>query len=155
MERITAAISLLQSGDRDGARSAFTDIWVEIAKDGDPFHRCTLAHYMADAQDDHQAELMWDIRALAAADSLTDDRVKAHHASLQLKAFYPSLHLNLAADYRKLGDQPNARAHIVLARQCVETLPDDGYGNLIRGGIDRLNDQLDAYPDSPDDSAHA
>ena len=38
---------------------------------------CVLAHSMADVQDDVRQELVWDQRALAAADPLTDDRVVA------------------------------------------------------------------------------
>jgi tetratricopeptide (TPR) repeat protein len=142
MERITAAIALAQSGERAEAARAFEALWAEIGADGDPFHRCTLAHFMADVQDDPEQELLWDQRALAAADGLDDDRAQAWHPSLQVRGFYPSLHLNLAEDYRKLGRPEQARAHLEQATAALDALPDDGYGQLIRGGVARLAERL-------------
>jgi len=53
----------------------FAQVWTEIGgEDGDPFHVCALAHSMADVQNDVHEELLWDLRALAAADLLTDER---------------------------------------------------------------------------------
>ena len=49
MERIGAAIGLSRRGEREQARELFAAIWADIGPDGDPFHRCTLAHYAADA----------------------------------------------------------------------------------------------------------
>jgi hypothetical protein len=142
MERITAAIALAQRGERAEAARTFDALWAEIGADGDPFHRCTLAHYMADVQDDPERELLWDQRALAAADGLDDDRAQAWHSSLQVRGFYPSLHLNLAEDYRKLGRPDQARAHLEQAEAALDVLPDDGYGQLIRGGVARLAERL-------------
>jgi hypothetical protein len=142
MSRIIEAIALSHGGDRDGARSRLGALWEEIAPDGDPFHRCTLAHYMADVQEDPRDELWWDLRALEAAGSLTDERVKRHHPSMALRAFYPSLHLNLAEDYRRLGALDSAREHLSRARQSADALPEDGYGTMIRRGIARLSDEL-------------
>ena len=71
MTRIGQAVILLHAGDREEARNRLGEIWSEIGEDGDSLHRCTLAHYMADAQDDPADELAWDLRALTAADGLT------------------------------------------------------------------------------------
>ncbi|MEU9030009.1 hypothetical protein AB0D46_21315 [Streptomyces sp. NPDC048383] len=71
MTRIGQAVILLHAGDREEARNRLGAIWSEIGEDGDSLHRCTLAHYMADAQDDPADELAWDLRALTAADGLT------------------------------------------------------------------------------------
>ena len=142
MERITAAIALAQGGERAEAAHAFDALWAEVGPDGDPFHRCTLAHFMADVQDDPEQELLWDQRALAAADGLDDERAQAWHSSLQVRGFYPSLHLNLAEDYRKLGRPEQARAHLEQATAALDALPDDGYGQLIRGGVARLAELL-------------
>lgn len=109
MSRIGQAVMLHHGGDREEAQGRFLGLWAEIGEDGDPLHRCTLAHYMADTQDDPSDELAWDLRALSAADSLTQERLAEHEASLALRAFYPSLHLNLAADYVKL-DRPGRPA---------------------------------------------
>ncbi|MFD3872392.1 hypothetical protein [Streptomyces sp. NPDC058623] len=71
MTRIGQAVILLHAGDREEARNRLGAIWSEIGEDGDSLHRCTLAHYMADAQDDPADELAWDLRALTAAEGLT------------------------------------------------------------------------------------
>ena len=72
MTRIGQVVMLHHGGDREEARGRFLDLWAEIGEDGDPLHRCTLAHYMADTQDDPSDELAWDLRALSAAEELTD-----------------------------------------------------------------------------------
>ncbi|MYR57810.1 hypothetical protein GTY54_16750 [Streptomyces sp. SID625] len=142
MKRIEAAMALQHAGDADGARRRFTEIWEEIAPDGDPFHRCVLAHYMADLQQDPQDELDWDLRALDAAASVTDDRARQHDSSLAIRGFYPSLHLNLAADFHRLGDTSRARTHLAQAREHLDALHDDGYGQGIRSAVQRLADRL-------------
>ncbi|MGW6903374.1 hypothetical protein [Streptomyces sp. NPDC054940] len=142
MKRIEEAMMLQHTGDIDGARQRFTEIWEQIASDGDPFHRCVLAHYMADLQPDPQDELAWDLRALDAAASVTDDRAKQHDSSLAIRGFYPSLHLNLAADFHKLGDITQARTHLAHAEQHLDALKDDDYGQGIRSAIQRLAGQL-------------
>lgn len=143
MTRIGQALMLLHGGDREEARNRFGVIWAEIGEHGDPLHRCTLAHYMADAQDDAGDELAWDLRALAAADGLGQDRFDAHQASLAVRAFYPSLHLNLAADYVKLHRPDAARIHLDRAHTALDALDDDAYGNGIRAALDRLEGRLE------------
>lgn len=142
MKRIEEAIGLQHAGGTDTARRRFTEIWEEIASDGDPFHRCVLAHYMADLQQDPQDELAWDLRALEAAGSVTDDRAKQHHSSLAIRGFYPSLHLNLASDYHKLGHTEQARTHLTQAQQHLDALKKDDYGHGIRSAIARLAGRL-------------
>lgn len=94
-------------GQRDAARDLFARIWDDIGgEQGDPLHVCVLAHSMADVQDDVRQELMWDLRALAAAD------------------------LDLA------------REHLRRARAAIGALGDDGYGGLIKGGLERLAERL-------------
>lgn len=143
MTRIGQVIMLHHGGDREEARSRFLDLWAEIGEDGDPLHRCTLAHYMADTQDDPSDELAWDLRALSAAEELTDGRIAEHHESLAVRAFYPSLHLNLAADYVKLGRTEAARTHLRRARAAIGALGDDSYGDGVRAAIGRLELRLD------------
>ena len=142
MERIHAGIACYHRGERDEARARLAAVWEEIGPAGDPFHRCTLAHFMADLQQDPREELAWDLRALDAADALSDARLQEHHAALELRSFYPSLHLNLAEDYRKLGDRERASEHLERAAACVEPLPDEGFANFIRMGIARLRERL-------------
>jgi hypothetical protein len=142
MERIGTGLALFHGGDRAGARRSFARIRDEVSSDGDAFHRCVLAHYMADVQEDLREELAWDLRALEAAASLTDDRVRKHHASLRIRGFYPSLHLNLAEDYRRLGEPDKARQHLAEAEHRADALDDDGYGNGIRAALTRLANRL-------------
>jgi hypothetical protein len=118
-------------------------------------HVVTLAHYMADVQTDPAEELRWDLRALAAADSLTDDRARQHHSSLRVAGFYPSLHLNVAAAHHALGQSSEARHHLERAAQSCEHLAEDGYGRMIRGAVARLRAELDAAAVGPQgQSAH-
>ncbi|MFI1812480.1 hypothetical protein ACH414_19350 [Streptomyces sp. NPDC020422] len=142
MTRIGQAMMLLHGGDREEARNRFGEIWDQLGPDGDPLHRCTLAHYMADAQDDPDTELAWDLRALTAAEGLDDERLARHDSAVALRALYPSLHLNLAADYVKLAHPDAARVHLDRARAASEVLDDDGYGNGVRAAIERLEVRL-------------
>jgi hypothetical protein len=142
LQSITAAVELGRSGNRDEARRRLTELWDESAADA--FHRCTLAHYLADLQPSTEEELVWDLRALDEARQLTDGRVQQVHESLQVRGFLPSLHLNLADDYRRLGRFGEAAAQLDAARVWLDALADDGYGDLVRGGVDRVAKALAA-----------
>lgn len=142
MTRIGQAVMLHHAGDREEARGRFLDLWGEIGDGGDALHRCTLAHYMADTQDDPADELAWDLRALAAAEELSEGSAAEPHQSLAVRAFYPSLHLNLAADYAKLGRSEAARTHLRRARGAAGALADDRYGDGVRAAIGRLELRL-------------
>jgi hypothetical protein len=141
--RIGEAVQLAHRGERETARRMFAEIWAEIGgEQGDPLHRCTLAHAMADVQDEVRQELVWDQRALAAAELLTDERVAEAGVALPVAGLYPSLHLNLSECYRKLGDLGRAREHLRRARATIGALGDDEYGRLIKDGLERLTEQL-------------
>jgi len=141
--RIGEAVQLNHRGEREAARLLFAEIWDEIGGErGDPLHVCTLAHGMADAQDDVDQELLWDLRALAAVDLLTDERVAQAGVPLTVAGLHPSLHLNLAECYRKLGDLDTAREHLRQARATIGALGDDGYGQMIRDGLEQVAEGL-------------
>ncbi|MBM0279384.1 tetratricopeptide repeat protein [Micromonospora tarensis] len=144
LARINQGVQLHHhQGQRQAARDVFAQIWDEIGgEQGDPLHVCVLAHSMADVQDDVHQELMWDQRALAAADLLTDDRVAQAGVPMSVAGLYPSLHLNLGECYRKLGDLGRARECLQRAQAGIGALGDDDYGQLIKGGLDRLAQQL-------------
>jgi len=59
-----------------------------------------------------------------------------------VRGFYPSLHLNLGDVYHRLGDLELARAHLRLGQAALGALGDDGYGQMVRSGLDRLADRL-------------
>ncbi|MEU0053137.1 hypothetical protein ABZ299_29035 [Streptomyces sp. NPDC006184] len=147
LTRIGQVVMLHHGGDREEARSRFLDLWAEVGEDGAPLHRCTLAHYLADTQDDPADELAWDLRALSAAEELSDGR--AADGPDSVRGFLPSLHLNLAADYVKLGRTDAARSHLRRARRAASHLSDDGYGTGVRSAISRLELRLgqDGTPD--------
>ncbi|MFD9411844.1 hypothetical protein ACFWBN_33210 [Streptomyces sp. NPDC059989] len=142
MTRIGQAVILLHAGDREEARNRLGEIWSEIGEEGDSLHRCTLAHYMADAQDDPADELAWDLRALTAAEALED----GPGPGPAMLVFYPSLHLSLAADYVKLQRPEAARIHLARARAATGALSDDGYGNGVRAAIAGLERRLAVEP---------
>lgn len=130
-------------GRRDAARNLFAQIWGDIGgEDGDPLYVCVLAHSMADVQDDVRDELMWDLRALAIADLITDERTGAAGVTLPAAGLYPSLHLNVSECYQKLGDPERAREHLLQAEATIGALDDDEYGKLIRAGLKRMAEQL-------------
>ncbi|MEU1706727.1 hypothetical protein ABZ478_15145 [Streptomyces sp. NPDC005706] len=140
LTRIGQVVMLHHGGDREEARRRLLLLWAEIGEDGAPLHRCTLAHYLADTQDDPADELAWDLRALSAAEELTDGRGAGDPVSVL--AFLPSLHLNLAADYARLGRGEAARSHLGRARRTAGSLSDDGYGDGVRAAISRLELRL-------------
>ncbi|MGC5041257.1 MULTISPECIES: hypothetical protein [unclassified Streptomyces] len=135
LTRIGQVVMLHHAGDREEARHRLLALWAEIGEHGDPLHRCTLAHYLADTQDDPADELAWDLRALTAAE-------EAGQEALAVTAFYPSLHLNLADDYVRLGRCDAARTHLRWAREAAAALADDRYGEGVRAAIGRLQARL-------------
>ena len=143
MAQIARGMELSQRGKRDAARGILADVWGQIGgENGDPLHRCPLAHAMTDVQHDVNEEVIWDLRALEAADLITDERASRAGVTSSVAGFYPSLHLNLGECYRKLGEFDVARDYLERGVGCAGALPDDGYGQMIRRGLDRLGERL-------------
>lgn len=107
---------------------------------------CVLAHYMADAQDDLREELRWDQLALDAASAAVPQEFDGRFPGMTLASFFPSLYLNLAADYEKLGDLALARKHAVMAAEAVPALDDSGLGSMTSAAIERLLGRLADAP---------
>ncbi|MCQ9134854.1 hypothetical protein [Streptomyces hilarionis] len=154
LTRIGQVVMLHHGGDREEARRRLLDLWTELGEEGDALHRCTLAHYLADTHDDPADELAWDLRALTAAqehDGSAGERGRPGEearggalarASCEARALFPSLHLNLAADYVKLGRPEAARSHVRRARRAAAALGDDSYGDGVRAAISRMELRL-------------
>lgn len=153
MDAITHAVTDGRAGDVESARSQLLTLWAEIGVSGDGLHRCTLAHYLADLYTDPAQALAWDVRALDAADAVSEQRVQQHHSSLHIDGFYPSLHLNLADNYRRLGSFDAAEQHLNAAREHAPSLPDGQYGEAIGTAIDQLAEVIAARDTAPRASA--
>lgn len=149
MAAITEAVELARDGDRTAGRERLLELWGDLGPLGDALHRCALAHHLADLYADPVEALAWDLRALDAADALTDERVQAEHADLAVAGLYPSLHLNLADGYRRLGSFAAARRHLTSAEEHVPHLHDDPYGRMIRAAISGVSAAIDERDTSP------
>ena len=149
MDAITTAVTLGHEGDATRAREDLLAIWADLGTAGDPLHRCVLAHYLADLYPDAAEALIWDVRALDAADALTDERAQQHDASLQVAGFYPSLHLNIADNLRRLGAFATAADHIGTAEERVASLPPGAHGDMIRAAIRGVGDAITARDTAP------
>ena len=153
MAEFAAAVELGRGGARAEARRRLADLWERVGPDGDPLHRVSIAHFLADLQDDVRTELSWDERALAAAGDLTDERAQQYDAALRVRGLLPSLHLNLADCLRRLGDLSGARQHLARAEASIGELADDGYGRLVRAGLEHVRGALEAGSTEPLPSA--
>ncbi|MFI0718564.1 hypothetical protein [Streptomyces sp. NPDC021224] len=142
MEAIGRAVAEGRTGSTRTARRKLLDLWSTIGVTGDPLHRCSLAHHLADLYEDPAQALAWDVRALDAADAVTEQRVQDHHAGLHIAGFYPSLHLNLADDYRRLGSFDAATEHIDAANEHAPHLPQEAYGALVRTALDEVAEAI-------------
>jgi hypothetical protein len=68
------AVAEDHSGDADSARRALLDLWARTGVTSHPLHRRTLAHHLADPHPDPAQAPAWGVRALDAADAVTEQR---------------------------------------------------------------------------------
>lgn len=134
---IAVAVATGLSGERSCSRALLEGLWPRAVADGDAFHRCVIAHYLADVQDRVADELAWDLRSLAEVDDIGPDRASAVHPSMSPDGFRPSLHLNVADALRRLGRIEEARAHNASAQAAAGALRADAYGAYTRAAIAR------------------
>ncbi|HMM95555.1 hypothetical protein [Phycicoccus sp.] len=139
---IVAAVGQALGGDREGGGERMRVAWEATGPD-DHAQRCVLAHYLADLEPTLEAEVGWDERALAEFAHVGADEL-APVGIPSAAGMAPSLHLNLADGYRRSGRPADARRHLEAAEAEAGTLADDGYGEMLRGGIRRLRERLDA-----------
>ncbi|MEU6136424.1 hypothetical protein [Nocardioides sp. NPDC047086] len=149
MDAITTAATLGRQGDLARARGELLAIWDGIGVLGDPLHRCVLAHHLADLYTDPAVALIWDVRALDAAEALSDRRAQEHDASLQVAGFYPSLHVNIADNLRRLGAFTAAAEHIGKAEERATALPGGPYGDMIHTAIQGVGEAITALDTAP------
>jgi len=90
---------------------------------------------------------------LDAGDVLTDERARKHHDTLRVAGFHPSLHLNLADDFRRLGSFRAAAEHLDRAQDHMSALPDDPYGETIRTAVHEVRQAITGRDTAPRASA--
>jgi hypothetical protein len=132
---IYEGIALREQGRSPEAKALMETLVTDVESGGDAFAKVFLAHSLADVQENPEDELAWDLRALAFMAELSDQRALERGNAGGKNALLPSLHLNLAVDYRRLGDDANARRHFELGQAHLDALSDDEYGDSIRSAF--------------------
>ncbi len=140
MEELYDAILVAQSGDHNGARTLFEAILPKIGSDA--AQNCILAHYMADVQEELEDELFWDLRSLQYLEEVKDERIVVVEATLATAEFFPSVYLNIASCYKRLGNFDESARYLSLAEESCSVLADDGYGKFIRNRIASLGEEI-------------
>jgi hypothetical protein len=135
------AVQLALSGDTEVARARLDELWTTLPAD-DFFHRCVIAHYMADLQSEPSAELRWDRVALDAALAAPPESFDGQIPEVTRDTFLPSLHLNLASSYERTLDCDSAARHAKLALDAAGALPATPLGIATREAILRLSARL-------------
>jgi hypothetical protein len=106
------------------AYNLFQQAWDSASND---FEAALAAHYMARHQDNPADTLKWNLESLNRAMLVKDE---------DMNQLYPSLYLNAGKSYEDLGDIKEAGVQYKLAADFASFLPADGYGNMIRAGIE-------------------
>jgi tetratricopeptide (TPR) repeat protein len=116
----------------DEASKVFLEAWEQAADDKEKF---TAAHYVARHQPTIADKLAWDEIALNLAMKIEDDSVKGA---------YPSLYLNIAKCHEDLEDFEQAKKNYETALTYANSLHEDGYGRMIRGGVENGLERIKA-----------
>jgi hypothetical protein len=110
-------------GDLTTARHLFRQAWEQRTTS---VEAAIAAHYVARHQDTADDALRWNQRAID----------EALGSDVELVAgMLPSLYLNLGKSYEDNGDLDLARRNYQLASETSHVLGVDGYGRMIRSGI--------------------
>jgi rifampin ADP-ribosylating transferase len=117
-------IEMEHTGDPVRAADLYRQAW---EKSGAPLEKCTAAHYLARVQPAPAESLRWNLLALEQVELVTGE---------DIGVLYPSLQLNVAHGYEQMGDLVKALEHYALAKRACVSLAEDGYGKMIRGGIE-------------------
>lgn len=112
-----------REGNREEALALFQEAWEIASTDKEKF---IAAHYLARQQQSVEEKLNWDRTALLHALQVPGE---------ESKSVLPSLYLNIGKCHEDLGDLVQAENNYRLAAAFEKYLPTDGYGNLIRSGI--------------------
>jgi hypothetical protein len=139
LERLGAALP--------GGAASLQELWDSL-DENDLAGRLVVAHYLADVQEDVAEEVRWDELALTLVDRVTDEDLQALHPTLTVMGFVPSLQLNVADGYRRLGRFEDAAealrwsiAYNVLLP--VELTEQEAYCQMIVDAQQRVGDLLE------------
>ena len=131
------AEGMQHDGEPEVASRLFMQAW-EARKDD--FDAAVAAHYVARHQPTPQETLEWNETALRHAEQVVDGRAGA---------LLPSLLLNLGESYRIAGGHRHAEALARRGLGVLDGMPEgDGYNAFVRGGLERLLDQVRGRPTS-------
>jgi hypothetical protein len=144
---VVNAVERALNGGGDVARERLAELWAGLAPD-DFFHRCVVAHYLADLQSEPRSELLWDQLALEAALAAPAEAFDGRIPDVTRDAFLPSLHLNLASSHERTLNLDLARRHAVLALQATACLPATPLAEMTRAAILRIAVRLGVPGDS-------
>ena len=133
-EQIRAAVRLREADDVGGAYALLAPLWPEV-EHGDAFDRLFFAHSFADVQASPDEGLRWDLIALDALGGVTEERAADQGVHGGVAGLRPSLHLNLAYSYARVGDMDSAQGHYRLALSDVDALDHESYGLGIRQAL--------------------
>lgn len=120
-------------GNHEEASRLFLQAWNEASND---FEKFIAAHYVARHQENVNDKLKWDETALQLALRMDNDTVEGT---------FPSLYLNIAKCYEDLNDFENAIKNYDLAQSFISCLPDNGFGNMVKGGIKNGIERINKY----------
>jgi rifampin ADP-ribosylating transferase len=120
-------------GKPDEASALFHQAWNEATNATEKF---TAAHYIARHQQNVEDKLRWDEIALNLALEIEGEEVKA---------VYPSLYLNVGKCHEDLGHFDKALENYELALSYTPFLPDDGYGNMIKAGVNKGIERVQSH----------
>ncbi len=106
------------------AAALFQQAWKEAEND---FDKSVAAHYVARQQDSIENKLKWDETALQLALQSNDENIQG---------LYPSLYLNVGKGHEDLQHFEAALENYSLGLSFSSALEADGYGKMIRSGLD-------------------
>ncbi|MCE3295663.1 MAG: rRNA adenine methyltransferase [Crocinitomicaceae bacterium] len=125
INRLCAEGIALEGSDLQQAAALYLHAWNEAQTETE---KATAAHYLARVQDDVAGKLDWDRKAL-------DHGLQIGETAKT--AFLPSLYLNVAKGLEDSGEISEAKLHYGLGLKYIGTLPENGYVQLIKGGLQR------------------
>lgn len=146
MENLMTELGAAMSGEPAERKQKLEGTWARIAP-GDHAARCIAAHYIADVQEELDAEVEWDEVSLAESAHVSDAELQAIHPSLSVAGFMPSLHLNLADGYRRQGRFEEASDRLQTSREfdfALESAIDPSYATGIREAQKGMEEKIAA-----------